>query len=69
MCNKKKNLLNLSQLLEKGYDIHLKNYIVFLRDNKGNLITMVKMPKNKMFLLNIQNDVVKCLKACHKNLT
>ncbi|KAH9670830.1 hypothetical protein KPL70_017126 [Citrus sinensis] len=65
--NMKSNILSLGQLLEKGYDIHLKDYSLFLRDDKGNLITKVKMSKNRMFPLNIQNDVAKCLKACHKD--
>ncbi|KAJ4717099.1 Retrovirus-related Pol polyprotein from transposon TNT 1-94 [Melia azedarach] len=55
------------QLLEKGYDIHMKDYSLFIRDDKGNLITKVKMSKNRMFSLNIQNDVAKCLKACYKD--
>ena len=63
----KSNILSLGQLLEKYYDIHLKDCSVFLRDDKGNLITKVKMLKNRMFSLNIQNDVAKCLKACHKD--
>ncbi|KAH9681844.1 hypothetical protein KPL71_027113 [Citrus sinensis] len=65
--NMKSNILSLGQLLEKGYDIHLKDYSLFLRDDKGNLITKVRMSKNRMFPLNIQNDVAKCLKACHKD--
>ena len=65
--NMKSNILSLGQLLEKGYDIHLKDYSLFLRDDKRNLITKVRMSKNRMFPLNIQNDVAKCLKACHKD--
>ncbi|KAH9745480.1 hypothetical protein KPL70_004087 [Citrus sinensis] len=65
--NMKSNILCLGQLLEKGYDIHLKDYSLFLRDDKGNLITKVRMSNNRMFPLNIQNDVAKCLKACHKD--
>ncbi|KAJ4702077.1 Retrovirus-related Pol polyprotein from transposon TNT 1-94 [Melia azedarach] len=65
--NMKSNILSLGQLLEKGYDIHMKDYSLFIRDDKGNLITKVKMSKNRMFSLNIQNDVAKCLKACYKD--
>ncbi|XP_050117129.1 uncharacterized protein LOC126594907 [Malus sylvestris] len=32
--NMKSNILSLGQLLEKGYDFHTKNYILFLRDDK-----------------------------------
>ena len=63
--NMKNNILSLGQLLEKGYDIHLKENNLFLRDDKSNLIAKVPMTKNRMFLLNIQHDVPKCLKACY----
>ncbi|KAJ4724624.1 Retrovirus-related Pol polyprotein from transposon TNT 1-94 [Melia azedarach] len=65
--NMKSNILSLGQLLENDYDIHMKDYILFIRDDKDNLITKVKMSKNRMFSLNIQNDVAKCLKACYKD--
>ncbi|KAJ4728613.1 Retrovirus-related Pol polyprotein from transposon TNT 1-94 [Melia azedarach] len=67
MPNMKSNILSLGQLLEKGYDIHMKDYSLFIRDDKGNLITKVKMSKNRMFSLNIQNDIAKCLKAYYKD--
>ena len=63
----KSNILSLGQLLEKCYDIHLKDCTLFLRDDKGNLITGDKMLKNRMFPLHIQNDVANCLKAYHKD--
>ena len=65
----KRNILSLGQLLEKDYDIHLKDCSLFLTDGKRNLITKVKMSKNIMFPLNIQNDVAKCLKVCHKDIS
>ncbi|KAE8667942.1 hypothetical protein F3Y22_tig00112352pilonHSYRG00005 [Hibiscus syriacus] len=37
------------------------------RDDKNNFIAKVPMSKNRMFLINIQNDVAKCLKACYKD--
>ncbi|KAM2718779.1 hypothetical protein EV1_030652 [Malus domestica] len=67
--NMKSNILSLDQLLEKGYDFHTKNYILFLRDDKGRLIAKVKMSKNRMFPMNIQNDVAKCLKICYKDIS
>ena len=63
----KSNILSLGKLLEKGDDIHLKNYSLFLRDNRGNLITNVKMSKNRIFPLNILNNIAKYPKACHKD--
>ena len=65
--NMKSNILSLGQLLEKGYDIHLKDNNLSIRDNIGSLIAKVSMSRNRMFLLNIQNDVAKCLKAYYKD--
>ncbi|KAL5786960.1 hypothetical protein ACOSP7_003909 [Xanthoceras sorbifolium] len=45
----------------------MKDCSFFIRDGKGNLIAKVKMSKNRLFSLNIQNDVAKCLKACYKD--
>ena len=63
----KNNILSLGQLLEKGYNIHMKDYSLSLRDNRNNLIAKVPMTRNRMFLLHIQSDVAKCLKACYKD--
>ncbi|XP_050908078.1 uncharacterized protein LOC127121669 [Lathyrus oleraceus] len=41
--NMKNNILSLGQLLEKGYDIHLKEHSLFLRDCRHNLIDKVPM--------------------------
>ena len=62
----KTNILSLGQLLEKGYDIRLKDNSLSLRDNANNLITKVPMSSNRMFVLNIQNDIARCLKMCYK---
>jgi hypothetical protein len=61
--NMKSNILSLGQLLVKDYDIHMKNRSLLLRDDKKNLIAKVPMTSNRMFLLNIQTDVAKCLKT------
>ncbi|XP_050909613.1 uncharacterized protein LOC127123438 [Lathyrus oleraceus] len=61
----KNNILSLGQLLEKGYDIHLKEHSLLLRDCRHNLIAKGPMSNNSMFLLKIQNDVAKCLKTCY----
>ncbi|KAK6120837.1 hypothetical protein DH2020_045420 [Rehmannia glutinosa] len=39
---------------EKGYDIHMKDRSLSIRDDRNNLITKVPMPRNRMFLLNIR---------------
>ncbi|KAL5818507.1 hypothetical protein ACOSQ4_022349 [Xanthoceras sorbifolium] len=45
----------------------MKNHSLSIRDGKGNLIAIVKMSKNRLFSLNIQNDITKCLKACYND--
>lgn len=65
--NMKNNIFSLGQLLEKGYDIHLKDHILSIRDKRENLIAKVPMTRNRMFALSIQNDIAKCLKTCFKD--
>lgn len=67
MPNMRSNILSLGQLLEKGYDIHMKDHNLSIKNDKNNLIAKVPMTKNRMFMINIQNDVAKCLKACYKD--
>ncbi|GAU26813.1 hypothetical protein TSUD_289180 [Trifolium subterraneum] len=64
--NMKTNILSLGQLLEKGYDIQLKNNNLSIRDHSNKFIAKVPMSRNRMFVLNIQNDVAQCLKMCYK---
>lgn len=58
----KSNILSLGQLLEKGYDIHMKNMYLWLRDSSNNLIAKVHMAKNRLFPLNLKTINAKCLK-------
>ncbi|KAG8376361.1 hypothetical protein BUALT_Bualt09G0055100 [Buddleja alternifolia] len=53
----KSNILSLGQLLEKNYDIHLKNKSLMIKDENGRLLVKVPMTRNKIFRLNIQSDV------------
>ncbi|CAJ2639360.1 unnamed protein product [Trifolium pratense] len=64
--NMKSNILSLGQLLEKGYDIQLKNNNLSIRDHSNKFIAKVPMSRNRMFVLNMQNDVAQCLKMCYK---
>ena len=61
------NILSMGQLLEKGYDFYSKDYCLFIKNGKGDLIAKAKMSKNRLFPLNIQNDISKCLKASYKD--
>jgi len=45
----------------------MKNRILTLFDNHGAMIAKVTMGKNKMFLLNIETNMPKCLKVCVKD--
>ena len=45
----------------------MNNYNLSIKDDKNRLITKVPMTKNRMFVINIQNDVANCLKACYKH--
>jgi len=57
-------ILSLEQLLEKEYEIKMKNHTLTLLDTKGVMIAKTTMIKNRMFLLNIETGVFKCLNAC-----
>ncbi|KAL0554273.1 hypothetical protein IC582_008190 [Cucumis melo] len=63
----KNNILSLGQLLEKGYNILMKDYSLLIKDNHDKIIAKVQMTKNIMFLLNIPTDVAQCLKSCLKD--
>ena len=67
VLNMKNNILSLGQLLEKGYDIHMNDCSLFIRDANNNFIAKVPMSKNRMFQINIQSDIAKCLKTCYKD--
>jgi len=56
-------------LLEKGYEIKMKDYTLTLLDTKGHMIAKVAMTKNRMFLLNIETDMPKCLNVYVKDET
>jgi hypothetical protein len=49
----KSNMLSLLQLLEKEYEIKMKDHTLTLLDTKKAMIAKVVMKKNRMFLLNI----------------
>ncbi|KAL4280657.1 hypothetical protein GQ457_03G000810 [Hibiscus cannabinus] len=63
----KSNILSLGQLLEKGYEIHMKDRCLWLRNQYANLIAKVSMSKNRMFVLNLKTINAKCLKASVEN--
>ena len=54
-------------MLEKGFEVQMKNNCLYLRDNHERLVAKVSMTKNRMFPLNVCNDVPKCLKTCYED--
>ena len=65
----KSKKLSLEQLLEKVYEINMKDHTLTLLNTKGAMIAKIAMIKNIMFLLNIKIDVPKCLNTCVKDET
>jgi len=55
--------LSFRQLLEE-HEIKIKDHTSTSLDTKGSMIAKVAMTKNKMFLLNIEIYVPKCLDTC-----
>ncbi|KAL4318065.1 hypothetical protein GQ457_18G013000 [Hibiscus cannabinus] len=51
----------------KGYEIHMKDRCLWLRNQYANLIAKVSMSKNRMFVLNLKTINAKCLKASVEN--
>jgi len=56
----KSNILSLGQLLEKGYEILLKDKYLWLKDQNENLIAKMFMLRNRMFILNQKIIEAKC---------
>ncbi|RDY09452.1 hypothetical protein CR513_06163, partial [Mucuna pruriens] len=57
------NILNLGQLVEKGYEILMKDNCLWIKDENSKLVAKVYMSRNKMFTLSIKTSEVKCSKA------
>lgn len=57
------NLLNVGQLLEKGYGISIKNGVYRIEDEKLGLIAQVNMTANRMFPLYLNDTGHSCLFA------
>nr|XP_010909942.1 uncharacterized protein LOC105035927 [Elaeis guineensis] len=56
----KSNILSLGQLLKKGYDIHVKELCLSIRENNNTLIAHISMSKNRMFELSLHVDDSTC---------
>ena len=63
----KSNIISLGQLVEKGYNIHMQDNSLIIKNQDRELIADVKMSKNRLFTLDIQTKIQKCLKFVIKN--
>ncbi|RDX99870.1 hypothetical protein CR513_17022, partial [Mucuna pruriens] len=63
----KSNILILEQLVEKGYEILMKENYLWLKDQNSNLVAKVFMSRNRMFTLSIKTNEAKCLKVSIKH--
>ncbi|XP_040939086.1 uncharacterized protein [Gossypium hirsutum] len=51
----KSNLISLGQLLEKGYEVHMKDRSLAIRNKSGELVVRVDMTRNRLFTLDIES--------------
>jgi hypothetical protein len=59
----KSNILSVRQLMEKGFEIFMKNRTLHLKDKQERQIARVEMGENRMFKLNLRRIKEKCLKV------
>ena len=63
----KSNIISLGQLVEKGYYIQMQDNSLSIRNHDRELIADVEMSKNRLFTLDIQTKMQRCLKTVIKN--
>ncbi|XP_040934519.1 uncharacterized protein [Gossypium hirsutum] len=63
----KSNIISLEQLLEKGYEVHIKDSMLTLKNKSGELIAQVDMTRNRLFTIDIESGEVKCMKNAIKD--
>ncbi|KAL4353370.1 hypothetical protein GQ457_06G022260 [Hibiscus cannabinus] len=63
----KSNIISLDQLLEKGYEVSMKNRSLSLKNKKGELVVQVDMALNRLFTIDIESGEVKCMKTAIKD--
>ncbi|XP_073219577.1 uncharacterized protein [Cicer arietinum] len=59
----KSNLLNIGQLIQKGFQVIMKNDVLEMYDGKNKMILKTHLSKNITFVINIQAANIQCLKA------
>ncbi|KAL4388782.1 hypothetical protein GQ457_09G029540 [Hibiscus cannabinus] len=63
----KNNIISLGQLLEKGYEVHMKNRSLSIKNKNGELVVQVDMTRNRLFTIDIESGEVKCMKTAIKD--
>ncbi|KAL4278554.1 hypothetical protein GQ457_03G001430 [Hibiscus cannabinus] len=63
----KSNIISLGQLLEKGYEVQMKNRSLSLKNKNGELVVQVDMTQNRLFTIDIESGEVKCMKTAIKD--
>ncbi|KAL4387339.1 hypothetical protein GQ457_09G012280 [Hibiscus cannabinus] len=63
----KSNIISLGQLLEKGYEVQMKNRSLSLKNKNGELVVQVDMTRNRLFTIDIEYGEVKCMKTAIKD--
>ncbi|KAL8098673.1 hypothetical protein AgCh_031438 [Apium graveolens] len=63
----KNNIISLGQLVEKGYNIQMQDNFLIIKNQVRELIADVEMSKNRLFTLDMQTKMQKCLKSVIKN--
>ncbi|XP_004510950.1 uncharacterized protein [Cicer arietinum] len=59
----KSNLLSIGQLIQKGYQVIMKDDTLKMYDGEKNMILKAHLSKNITFVINIQATDIQCLKA------
>ena len=57
----KNNLLNLVQLLEKGYTMNMQQKLIEIYDSQQRLVIRAPLSKNKTFKVNLDTTEIQCL--------
>lgn len=65
----KNNILSMGQMMEKGNSILMKDRVLYLKDKHDRLIVRVEMKKNRMYKLELNILLNKCLKLDVKDET
>ncbi|KAE8666438.1 Phospholipase D delta [Hibiscus syriacus] len=63
----KSNIISLGQLLEKGYEVQMKNRSLAIKNKEGELIAQVDMTRNRLFTIDIESGEVTCMKTAIKD--